>query len=260
MDTFSVIKGNYVQPEVITGKPVQIGGSLGRNEATGRGLAITVREAAKKLNIDMKNANVVVQGFGNAGQFAAQLVEEQGAKIIAASDSKGCIINKNGIDVSSLRKHKEKTGSVSNFQGCQSISNEELLETECTILIPAALENQITKDNAGKINAKIVAEAANGPTTPEADKIFFKNNVLVIPDILANGGGVTVSYFEWLQNLRRDYWTEAEVNDRLDKNITKAFLGVYDTHVKHNTDMRIGSMIVALNRVVDAIKIRGLWP
>jgi len=260
MDTFSVIKGNYIQPEVITGKPIQIGGSLGRNEATGRGLSITVREAAKKLNINMKNASVVVQGFGNAGQFSAQLVEEQGAKIIAASDSKGCIINKNGINTSSLRKHKEKTGSVSNFEGSQSISNEELLQTECTILIPAALENQITKDNAGKITAKIVAEAANGPTTPEADKILFKNKVLVIPDILANGGGVTVSYFEWLQNLRRDYWTETEVNDRLDTNITKAFSGAYDTHIKHNTDMRKASMIVALNRVVDAIKIRGLWP
>jgi len=260
MDTISVIKGNYIQPEVITGKPIQIGGSLGRNEATGRGLAITVREAAKKLNIDMKNAKVVVQGFGNAGQFAAQLVEEQGATIIAASDSKGCMINKNGIDINSLRKHKEKTGSVTNFAGSQSISNKDLLETECTILIPAALENQITKDNAGKINAKIVAEAANGPTTPEADKVLFNNKILVIPDILANGGGVTVSYFEWLQNLRRDYWTEAEVNERLDTNITQAFLGVYDTHLKHNIHMRKASMVVALNRVVDAIKIRGLWP
>ena len=260
MDTFSVIKGNYIQPEVITGKPIQIGGSLGRNEATGRGLAITVREAAKKLNIDMKNAKVVVQGFGNAGQFSAQLVQEQGATIIAASDSKGCMINKNGIDINSLRKHKEKTGSVTNFAGSQPISNKELLETECTILIPAALENQITKDNAGKINAKIVAEAANGPTTPEADKILFNNKILVIPDILANGGGVTVSYFEWLQNLRREYWTEAEVNERLDTNITQAFLGVYDTHLKHNTHMRKASMVVALNRVVDAIKIRGLWP
>jgi glutamate dehydrogenase/leucine dehydrogenase len=149
---------------------------------------------------------------------------------------------------------------VTNFQGSQPISNKELLETECTILIPAALENQITKDNAGKITAKIVAEAANGPTTPEADKILFNNKVLVIPDILANGGGVTVSYFEWLQNLRREYWTEAKVNDRLDTNITNAFLGVYDTHIKHNTNMRMASMIVALNRVVDAIKIRGFWP
>ena len=260
MDTFSVISGNYIQPEVITGKPIQIGGSLGRNEATGRGIAITIREAAKKLNIDMKNATVVVQGFGNAGQFSAKLVEEQGAKIIAASDSKGCIINKNGIDSVSLMKHKVNTGSVSNFQGSQSISNKELLETECTILIPAALENEITKDNAGNISAKIVAEAANGPTTPEADKILFNNKIMVIPDILANGGGVIVSYFEWLQNLRREYWTEAEVNNRLDNKITNAFLGVYDTHLKHNTDMRKASMMVALNRVVDAIKIRGLWP
>ena len=149
---------------------------------------------------------------------------------------------------------------MTNFQGSQPIANKELLETECTILIPAALENQITKDNAGKITAKIVAEAANGPTTPDADKILFNNKVLVIPDILANGGGVTVSYFEWLQNLRREYWTEAKVNDRLDTNITNAFLGVYDTHIKHNTNMRMASMIVALNRVVDAIKIRGFWP
>ncbi len=149
---------------------------------------------------------------------------------------------------------------MTNFQGTQSISNKELLETECTILIPAALENQITKDNVGNIKTKIVAEAANGPTTPDADKVLYNNNIMVIPDILANGGGVTVSYFEWLQNLRREYWTEAEVNDRLDTNITKAFLGAYDTHLKHNTDMRKASMIVALNRVVDAIKIRGLWP
>src|SRR6478735_3513969 len=260
MDTFSMMKGNYVQPEVITGKPIAIGGSLGRNEATGRGLAITVREAAKRLTIDLKDATVVVQGFGNAGQFSAQLVEEQGATVVAVSDSKGCVRNRNGISVAKLRKHKEETGSVVNFPGAESITNEELIETDCTILIPAALENQITKDNAGKITAKIVAEAANGPTTPDADKILYNNKVLVIPDILANGGGVTVSYFEWLQNLRRDYWTESEVNDRLDRNITNAFLGVYDTHLKRNTDMRKASMIVALNRVVDAIKIRGFWP
>src|SRR5918995_1672448 len=260
MDTFSVIKGNYIQPEVITGKPIQIGGSLGRNEATGRGLAITVREAAKKLNIDMKNATIVVQGFGNAGQFSAQLVEEQGAKVIAASDSKGCIINKNGIDTVSLRKHKEKTGSVSNFQGTQPISNKELLETECTILIPAALENQITKDNAGNIKTKIVAEAANGPTTPDADKVLYNNNIMVIPDILANGGGVTVSYFEWLQNLRREYWTEDQVNSMLDRNITKAFADVYETHEKYQVNMRKASIALAVGRVAEAIKIRGLWP
>ena len=260
MDTYSALKGNYVQPELITGKPIAIGGSLGRNEATGRGLSFTVREAVKKLKINIKTATVAVQGFGNAGQFSSQLVQEQGAKVIAASDSKGGVYNKNGIDVASLRKHKEKAGSVVGFPGTKSISNEEVLETDCTILIPAALENQITNKNAGRIKAKIVAEAANGPTTPEADDVLYKNKTLVIPDILANGGGVTVSYFEWLQNLRRDYWSEKEVNERLDTNITKAFLDVYDAHEKYGVHMRKASTVLAVNRVVEAIKIRGLWP
>ena len=260
MDTYSALKGNFVQPEIITGKPIAIGGSLGRNEATGRGLGFTVREAAKKLKINMKTATVAVEGFGNAGQFASQFVEEQGAKVIAASDSRGGIYNKTGMEVAALRKHKERTGSVVGFPGAKSMSNEELLETECTILIPAALENQITGKNAGKVKAKIMAEAANGPTTPEADDILYRNKILIIPDILANGGGVTVSYFEWLQNLRRDYWTEAEVNERLDNNITKAFLDVYDTHEKYSVNMREASTVLAVNRVVEAVKIRGLWP
>lgn len=260
MDTYSALKGNYVQPEVITGKPLPIGGSLGRNEATGRGLAFTVREAAKKLKINMKTATVAVQGFGNAGQFASQLVEAQGAKAIAASDSKGGVYNKAGISIAALRKHKEKTGSVVGFAGAKSVSNEELLELDCTILIPAALENQINGRNAKNVKAKIVAEAANGPTTPDADEVLFKNKTLVIPDILANGGGVTVSYFEWLQNLRREYWTEDEVNQKLDKNITKAFLDIYKTHEDYGVNMRKASMVLAVNRVVEATKIRGLWP
>jgi glutamate dehydrogenase (NAD(P)+) len=260
MDTYSALKGNFVQPELITGKPLPIGGSLGRNEATGRGLSFTVREAAKKLKINLKTATVAVQGFGNAGQFAAQLIEEQGAKIIAVSDSQGGVHNKNGLQAGALRKHKEKTGSVVGFPGAKSISNEDLLETECTILIPAALENQITKKNAGKIGAKIMAEAANGPTIPEADDILYKNKVLVIPDVLANGGGVTVSYFEWLQNLRREYWSENDVNERLDRNITKAFLDVYETHEKYGVNMRKASTLLAVNRVVEALKIRGIWP
>ena len=260
MDTYSALKGNFVQPEIITGKPIAIGGSLGRNEATGRGLGFTVREAAKKLKINMKTATVAVQGFGNAGQFASQFVEEQGAKVIAASDSRSGVYNKAGMEVAALRKHKERTGSVAGFPGAKSMSNEELLETECTILIPAALENQITGKNAGKVKAKIMAEAANGPTTPEADDILYRNKIMIIPDILANGGGVTVSYFEWLQNLRRDYWTEAEVNERLDRNITKAFLDVYDTHEKYSVNMRKASTVLAVNRVVEAVKIRGLWP
>jgi glutamate dehydrogenase (NAD(P)+) len=260
MDTYSALKKNFVQPEIITGKPIAIGGSLGRNEATGRGLSFAVREAAKKLKINMKTATVAVQGFGNAGQFAAQLIEEQGAKVIAVSDSQGGVFNKNGIQVGTLRKHKQKTGSVKGLSGAKPISNEDLLETECTILIPAALENQITKRNAGKINAKVVAEAANGPTTPDADDILYKNKILVIPDVLANGGGVTVSYFEWLQNLRREYWNENEVNERLDQNITKAFFDVYDTYEKYGINMRKASIVLAVNRVVEAIKIRGLWP
>jgi glutamate dehydrogenase/leucine dehydrogenase len=245
---------------LITGKPLAIGGSLGRNEATGRGLSFTVREAAKMLKLDMRTSTVAVQGFGNAGQFAAQLLEEQGAKVIAVSDSKGGLQKRNGIDIEALRKHKEKKGTVVGFSEGKSISNEEVLETDCTILVPAALENQITKKNAAKISAKVVAEAANGPTTPEADEILYKNKTLLIPDVLANGGGVTVSYFEWLQNLRREYWSESQVNDMLDKNITKAFSDVYTTHEKHQVNMRKASTLLAINRVVDAIKIRGLWP
>ena len=260
MDTYSALKGNYVQPEVITGKPLAIGGSLGRTEATGRGLAYTVREAAKKRNIDMKQATFVVQGFGNAGQFASKLVEEQGAKMIAASDSQGAIINTNGMSVEELMKFKTETGSIVGFEDAKSITNDELLETECTLLIPAALENQITQNNVDKIKTQIIAEAANGPTTPEADDILYKKNILVIPDVLANGGGVTVSYFEWLQNLRREYWTEEEVNKRLDMNITKSFFDVYDTHEKYKVDMRKAATLLAVQRVVEAINIRGLWP
>lgn len=260
MDTYSALKGNYLQPEVITGKPIAIGGSLGRNEATGRGLAYTVREAAKKMEIDMKQATFVVQGFGNAGQFSSKLVEEQGAKMIAASDSQGSIIKTDGISVDALMKFKRETGSIVGFEDAKSITNDELLETECTILIPAALENQITKNNADKIKTQIIAEAANGPTTPEADEILFKKDILVIPDVLANGGGVTVSYFEWLQNLRRDYWTEEEVNKRLDINITKSFYDVYDSHTKYKIDMRKAATLLAVKRVVEAINIRGLWP
>lgn len=260
MDTYSALKGNFVQPEVITGKPLAIGGSLGRNEATGRGLSFTVREAAKKLGINLRAATIAVQGFGNAGQFAAQLLEEMGAKVLAVSDSQGGISNKNGISIGSARAHKEKTGSVVGFPGSNSISNEEILETDCTILVPAALENQITKNNAANVSAKLVAEAANGPTTPEADEILHKNKIMVIPDVLANSGGVTVSYFEWLQNLRREYWTEEQVNSMLDKKMTEAFSDVYDTHDKYQVNMRKASIALAVGRVTEAIKTRGLWP
>ena len=260
MDTYSALKGNFVQPEVITGKPLAIGGSLGRNEATGRGLSFTVREAVKKLGINLQTSTVVVQGFGNAGQYASLLLEEMGAKVVAVSDSQGGVYNKNGINISSLRKHKEKIGSVVGFSESKSISNEEILETECTILIPAALENQITKKNASQITARLVAEAANGPTTPEADEILYKNKTLVIPDVLANSGGVTVSYFEWLQNIRREYWTEEQVNTMLDKNMTRAFSDVYESYEKYQVNMRKASIALAVSRVTEAIKTRGLWP
>ena len=260
MDTYSTLKGNYNQPEIITGKSIPIGGSLGRTEATGRGVSIVVREAAKKLNIQMNGASVVVQGFGNAGQYAAKLVEEQGAKIIAVSDTKGAIINKNGFKVDELIRYKTENKTIKGFNGSTEITNEELLTTECTILIPAALENQITKDNASKINTKIIAEAANGPTTPEADNILYQNKILVIPDVLANSGGVTVSYFEWLQNLIREYWTENYVNERLDSILTKAFRDIYDAHLQYNTNMRTASIASAVKRVAEAIKIRGIWP
>jgi glutamate dehydrogenase/leucine dehydrogenase len=260
MDTYSALKGNFVQPEVITGKPLSIGGSLGRNEATGRGLSFTVREAVKKLGINLQASTVAVQGFGNAGQYASLLLEEMGAKVVAVSDSQGGIHDKNGIHIGSLRKHKEKMGSVVGFADSKSISNEEILETECTILVPAALENQITKKNASRVTARLVAEAANGPTTPEADETLYKNKTLVIPDVLANSGGVTVSYFEWLQNLRREYWTEEQVNSMLGEKITRAFSDVYETHEKYQVNMRKASIALAVGRVTEAIKTRGLWP
>lgn len=260
MDTYSALKGNFVQPEVITGKPLAIGGSLGRNEATGRGLSFNVREAVKKLGINLQTSTVAVQGFGNAGQYASLMLEEMGAKVVAVSDSQGGVYNKNGIHIGSLRKHKEKTGSVVGFPESKTISNEEILETECTILVPAALENQITKKNASQVTARLVAEAANGPTTPEADETLYKNKTLVIPDVLANSGGVTVSYFEWLQNLRREYWTEEQVNSMLDKKMTRAFSDVYETHEKYQVNMRKASIALAVGRVTEAIKTRGLWP
>ncbi|MGN6629137.1 MAG: Glu/Leu/Phe/Val family dehydrogenase [Candidatus Nitrosocosmicus sp.] len=260
MDTYSTIKGNYLQPEIITGKPIPVGGSLGRTEATGRGVSITIREAAKKLNIQLKDATVVVQGFGNAGQFAAKLVEEQGAKIIAVSDTKGAILNKKGLKVDELIKYKKENRTIKDFEGADAITNDELLTSECTVLIPAALENQITKENASKINTKIIAEAANGPTTPDADEVLYQNKILVIPDVLANSGGVTVSYFEWVQNLRREYWTEQFVNERLDGILTKAFEDIYNTHLHYNTNMRTASIASAVKKVAEATKIRGIWP
>jgi len=255
-DTFSKLRG-YPALGVLTGKPLNFGGALGRNEATARGTVYTIEEAASNLGIELKGATVAVQGYGNAGSFAALLMEELGAKIVAVSDSKGGALNWEGLDAQEVVDYKAKTGSVVNFAGSQPISNEALLELEVDILIPAALENVITAANASNIKAKVVGEAANGPTTPEADAILYKNGVFVIPDILANAGGVTVSYFEWVQNNYGYYWDEDETNDRLRRKMVKAFNDIYHMHKAKNVHMRDAAYLVAVKRVADAMAIRG---
>ncbi|MCI4434112.1 MAG: Glu/Leu/Phe/Val dehydrogenase [Thermoplasmata archaeon] len=257
MDEYSKIVG-YNAPGVITGKPLEVGGSLGRGDATAKGGMYCLREAAKKIKLDLSKATVAVQGYGNAGQFAHKLVTEMfGAKVVAVSDSKGGIYCEKGLDFEKVLAHKEKTGSVVNFPGTKNITNEELLELKVDVLIPAALENQITGKNADKIKAKIVLELANGPTTPEADEILYKKGILDIPDFLANAGGVTVSYFEWVQNINGYYWTLDEVYQRLDQKMTKAFWDVMDAMEKYKVEPRTAAYIVAVKRVADAVRIRG---
>ncbi len=260
MDTYSILKG-HLEPGLITGKPIALGGSLGRGQATSRGVVITVAAAAKKLGIPLKDARVTVQGYGNAGMNAALLFrEDYSSKIIAVSDSKGGILNKEGLNPAKVQEHKEKTGSVVNFPGAKNISNEELLMTETDVLVPAALESVLTGKNANGVKAKIIAEAANGPCTPDADRIFHEKKILHIPDILANAGGVTVSYFEWVQNLQRYEWTEAEVNARLNDKMVAAFNAAYDASIKFNVEMRRGALTLAVQSVIDAMRLRGLWP
>lgn len=259
MDTFSVNKG-YTVPGVVTGKPIEIGGSLGRESATARGTIYTIESAAKLLNMDLSNATCAVQGYGNAGGIAARLIHELGTKVIAVSDSTGGIINKNGLDPAEVEKHKKETGSVVGFSEADDITNLELLATECDVLIPAALENAITKENADDVKAKIIAEAANGPTTPEADKILEDKGVFIIPDILANAGGVTVSYFEWVQNGQNFFWSEEEINDRLRKVMLDAFNSVLEMRDKHKAHMRIAANMLGISRVAHAAELRGLYP
>ncbi|WP_338834939.1 Cryptic catabolic NAD-specific glutamate dehydrogenase GudB [Moorella humiferrea] len=255
-DEFSKIN-NYNTFGVITGKPLEIGGSAGRSEATGRGCVFTIREACAKLNLSLKNAKVAIQGFGNAGSVAAKLLHQLGAKIIAATDSSGGAYNPEGIDPGALIEFKKQTGSVKGTPGTTNITNEELFALDCDIIVPAALENVITDAIAEKIKAKIIAEAANGPTTPEADRILQERGVLVIPDILANAGGVTVSYFEWVQNLYGYYWTEEEVNNRLEEMMVRAFNNVYQMYSDKNVSMRQAAYMVAVSRIAKAMKIRG---
>jgi len=257
MDEYSKLKG-YNSPGVITGKPLSIGGSLGREDATARGALFTVREAAKYLKLDLAKATVAIQGYGNAGSFMAILTKRLfGSKIVAITDSKGGIYNPKGLDPDVVAEHKKKSGSVIGFPGTKKISNKDILELKVDILCPCALENVITEENAKNIQARIIAEVANGPTTPEADKILSQKKTFVIPDFLCNSGGVVVSYFEWVQNNSGYYWKEKEVHQRLDENITNAFTNVLNVSIVRKTDLRLAAYVVAVERVIEAMKIRG---
>jgi len=256
-DEYSVIAGKP-QFGVITGKPISIGGSAGRGDATARGGMCTIREAAKAIELDLAGATIAVHGCGNAGYHAARLAEELfGAKIVAICDSKGGIYCEDGIDTEKAFYCKTETGSLCNMADIDNITAEELLELDVDILIPAAIENVITEENASKIKAKIVAELANGPTTPEADDILYKNNIHVIPDFLCNAGGVTVSYFEMVQNSSSYYWEESEVHERLDRKMTTAYTSVLNTSCEYGINMRQAAYVLAIQRVVEAMKLRG---
>ncbi|MBA4549747.1 Glu/Leu/Phe/Val dehydrogenase [Thermoactinomyces intermedius] len=258
MDTYSRMKGKF-SPGVITGKPLSLGGSKGRNEATARGCAFAIEQAMEKLNKPLQGATVAVQGFGNAGRIVADLLAEKGCKIVAVSDTSGAIYQKDGLNLDEVKKLKDdKNSKITDLSDAQVLENpEEILELDVDILVPAALENVITRKNADRIQAKVVAEAANGPTTPKADEVLFKKGVHLIPDILANAGGVIVSYFEWVQNLMHYYWTEEEVNSKLKEKIVRSYNEVYDLAQKENTDLRTAAYMVAIKRITEAIEARG---
>lgn len=261
MDTYSMFQGHAV-PGVVTGKPLDIGGSLGRPEATGRGVMFSTREIMKKLGKPMKDATIAVQGYGNVGRVGATLLNEEGCKILAVGDVSCSIRNMNGINIKELNEYVAKHGLIDGYkaQGVEYISHEELLLTDCDILVPAALENQITEKIAFKIKAKIIVEGANGPTTSEADKVLIERGIIVIPDILANAGGVVVSYFEWAQNIQSLMWNEDDINNKLETIMVRSFQEVWDTKDQFKTDMRTAAFIVAMRRLVEARKIRGVFP
>ncbi len=259
MDTYSMHRG-YSTPAVITGKPIEIGGSLGRFEATGRGVMFNTREALKHLGMSIEETTVAVQGFGNVGSVSAYLMQDKGARIIGVSDTKGGVYNRQGFDARDVLRFKRETGSVVGYPDTETITNEELLELECDVFIPAALEGIITEKNADKIKAKIVVEGANGPTTPEADRILADNGVFVVPDVLANAGGVTVSYFEWVQGLQFFFWSEREINVQLREIMIRSFNDVLRVAEEKKVDMRIAAYILAIDRVARATMIRGIYP
>jgi glutamate dehydrogenase (NAD(P)+) len=258
MDTFSMKKG-YIEPGVVTGKPLGLGGSAGRVEATGRGLMYVARDALVRYGSKLEGSTFAIQGFGNVGSSAARLLHEAGARIIAVSDVSGGLHNEKGLDIPALLQHVASSRVVAGFQEAQPISNQELLEVPCDVLLPAALEGQITEANAGRIQTKMVLEGANGPTTPEADAILEKRGIIVLPDILANGGGVAVSYFEWVQDRYGYFWKESEVRARLEEKMSIAFQDVANTADKHKVDMRTAAYILGVARVAEAKKLRGLY-
>jgi glutamate dehydrogenase (NAD(P)+) len=260
MDTYSSNVGFSV-PGVVTGKPLEVGGSKGRDEATSRGLMYVAQQAAQRKGLDIKNAKVAVQGFGNVGWNAARLLAaESGCKIIAVSDSNSGIVDPAGLDPIKVMEHKKRTGAVEGYGKSSRISNEALLELDCDILVPAALENQITHSNADKIKAQIVVEGANGPTTPDADGILMERGIMLVPDILANAGGVTASYFEWVQDLQYFFWTGEEVRERLRQIMIGSFQKVYDLATTNKVDMRTGANMLAIKEVSRAIELRGIYP
>jgi glutamate dehydrogenase (NAD(P)+) len=259
MDTYSMTVGHSALG-VVTGKAVELGGSVGRNEATARGAVFCIREACQVLRKPLRGATVAVQGFGNAGATAARLLHDEGAKVVAVSDSKGGAYQSRGLDPRQIFAHKQQTGSLVGFKGAERITNEELLEVKCDILVPAALENQITLRNASRIRTRIVAEAANGPTTPGADRVLQDRGIFVIPDIVCNAGGVTVSYFEWAQDLQGFFWEELEVTKQLEKFMKRAFHEVHETGKRQKVDMRTAAYVLAVSRVAEATRLRGLFP
>ncbi len=258
MDTYSMHIG-HTSTAVVTGKPMEMGGSLGRREATGRGVMIITRESARHLGFALAGARVAVQGFGNVGSVAADLLADMGARIVAVTDWKAGVHHDGGLDIEKLLAHSAEHKSVEGFAGAEPISNEDLFRLDVDVLIPAALEEQITAANARDIKARLVVEGANGPTTPEAHQLLHERGVFVVPDILANAGGVTVSYFEWVQDRHGYFWAEKEVNDRLEAKMCQAFEVVFETAQKYKVDMRVAAYIVAINRVATVTKLRGMY-
>jgi glutamate dehydrogenase (NAD(P)+) len=259
MDTYSMHHG-YTIAGVVTGKPISVGGSLGRNEATARGAVFTLQQWAKAKNHPLPGARVAIQGYGNAGSIAATLLAAEGATIVAVSDSTGGIHNPSGLDPAKVSSWKQEHGTVVGFPGSDEVTNREILEIDCDILVPAALENQITRQNAPNVKARVVAEAANGPTTPEADAILHDRGIFLIPDILCNAGGVTVSYFEWVQDMQSFFWTEERINQSLREIMDRAFEAVHEMSERHEVEMRTAAYMVAVARVAEATTLRGLYP